>query len=81
MTKVCFYKESVVYQFVQLAAHKNNLFLTAADFFDILSYVQHTGLSWIWHLKAVLTICAKWNTIWQWFTADMNLKLSWQLSL
>ena len=44
--KFCFCKESVVY-FVHLAPTKDNLFLTAADFVDILSYVQHTSLSCI----------------------------------
>ena len=42
--KICFYKEIVLYPFVQLAPLKNNLFLTAANFVDSLSYVQHTGL-------------------------------------
>ena len=39
--KICFYKEIVLYPFVQLAPLKNNLFLTAANFVDSLSYVQH----------------------------------------
>ena len=66
--KVCLYKQSVVYPFMQLALFKDNLFLTAADFVDILSYLQPTGISCIWLLKAVLKICAKWNTmIHSWF--------------
>ena len=68
--KFCFYKESVVY-FVHLAPTKDNLFLTAADFVDILSYVQHTSLSCIELLKAVLKICAKYNTmIHYWFESQ-----------
>lgn len=65
------YKESVVYPFMQLAPFKDNLFLTAADFVDISSYVQHAGISYIWLLKAVLKIYAKWNTmIYSWFESQ-----------
>ena len=43
--KVFFYKESVVYPFVNLESRKNNYFITNIDFYYVLSYAEHNGMS------------------------------------
>ena len=44
---VYFYKESVVYPFVQVKEEKKGHFLTIDDYVNILTYVENTGLSCI----------------------------------
>ena len=45
--RLCFYKESVVYPFVQAKESKKGYFITSNDYVDILNYVEHKGLSHI----------------------------------
>ena len=40
-----FYKESIVYPFVQLIETKNGFQISDIDFIEILLYVEETGLS------------------------------------
>ena len=40
-----FYKESIVYPFVQLTETKNGFQISDIDFIEILQYVEETGLS------------------------------------
>ena len=45
--KVYFYKESIVYSFVQLKESKKGLFLSNEEYVVILNYVEKTGYSHI----------------------------------
>ena len=42
-----FFKESVVYPFVQFAGHKKGFLLSAEEYVEILNYVESNGLSCI----------------------------------
>ena len=43
--KTYFFKESIVYPFVQFSTLKMELYLTNNDFADILAFVEQTGMA------------------------------------
>ena len=43
--KIYFFKESIVYPFVQFSTLKMELYLTNNDFADILAFVEQTGMA------------------------------------
>ena len=56
-----FYKESVVYPFVQARTHKNGFIITNEELCEILAFVENSGMSRILILLVYLDFSAHVN--------------------